>query len=217
MPSSEVSLALFVPLKAKDDKVNDVSQFLAAGLDLVLANEPETIQWYGVKYADTIPPTFAILDTFRAESGRAAHLNGKVAEALMANAPTLLSTGPQITQPTILANKVTVLGGTTKTAGLTVGLRVLLDAKPEFVQAVKEFLIGGLELVEAETETPVWYAFELPGTTKFGIVDFFADENGRNAHLNGKVAAALFGKADEWFAKPPSVVKFDVIAASVKM
>ncbi|KAJ7077130.1 hypothetical protein B0H15DRAFT_739418, partial [Mycena belliarum] len=56
-----------------------------------LLTQPETIQWYGVKYADTTPPTFAFLDIFRA-----VHLNGKVTEALMANSPKLLSWGPQI-------------------------------------------------------------------------------------------------------------------------
>ncbi|KAJ6576719.1 hypothetical protein DFH09DRAFT_366412 [Mycena vulgaris] len=215
MPSSEVSLALFVPLIAKGDKVDDVSQFLGAGYDLVLAEE-ETIQWFGIKYTDHTPPTFAILDTFRAESGRAAHLSGKVAEALMANAATLLSVGPEIAQPTVLANKV-VGGNKSKTAGLGNGLRVLLTAKPDKVQAVKEFLISAVPLVEAESETLVWYALEFPGTNGFAIVDFFADEAGRNAHLTGKVAEALFANADALLASPPDIVKFDVLAASVKV
>ncbi|KAJ7476086.1 hypothetical protein FB451DRAFT_1557890 [Mycena latifolia] len=215
MPSSEVSLALFVPLVAKGDKVDDVSQFLAAGYDLVQA-EPETIQWFGIKYSDHTPPTFAILDTFRAEGGRTAHLTGKVAEALMANAPTLLSAGPEIAQPVVLANKV-VEGTKSKTAGLGVGLRVFITAKPDKVQTVREFLIGALPLVEAEAETPVWYALEFSGTAKFAIVDFFEGESGRNAHLAGKVAEALFANADALLSQPPDVVKFDVVAASVKV
>ncbi|KAJ7707497.1 hypothetical protein B0H17DRAFT_1032885 [Mycena rosella] len=215
MPSSEVSLALFVPLISKGDKVTDVAQFLGAGYDLVQA-EPETIQWFGIKYADHAPPTFAILDTFRAEGGRAAHLGGKVAEALMANAPALLAAGPEIAQPNVLANKV-VEGDKSRTAGLGNGLRVMLTAKPEKVQAVKEFLIGALPLVEAEKETLVWYALEFPGTNGFAIVDFFAGESGRNAHLSGKVAEALFANADALLASPPDIVKFDVVAASVKV
>ena len=35
----------------------------------------------------------------------------------------------------------------------------------------------------------------------------------RQAHLNGKVAAALFAKADELFVKTPEVVKVDVVAS----
>ncbi|KAJ7170859.1 hypothetical protein C8R43DRAFT_981323 [Mycena crocata] len=215
MPSSEVSLALFVPLIAKGEKINDVSQFLGAGYDLV-QNEPETIQWYGVKYADHTPPTFAIFDTFRAETGRAAHLGGKVAEALMANAATLLSAGPEIASPTILANKVQE-GTKSKTAGLGVGLRVLLNAKSDKVQAVRDFLISAVPLVEAESETLAWYAIEFPGTNQFGIIDFFADENGRNAHLNGEVAKALFANADALLASPPDIVKVEVVAAIVKV
>lgn len=60
----------------------------------------------------------------------------------MANAGALLATGPEITSTVILANKV-VEGSKDKTAGLGVGLRVLLTAKPEKRQAVKEFLIVG--------------------------------------------------------------------------
>ncbi|KAJ7732718.1 hypothetical protein B0H16DRAFT_1580831 [Mycena metata] len=98
MPSSEVTLALYVPLIAKDDKISDLTAFLGAGYDLV-QEEPETIQWYGIRYDDHSPPTFAILDTFRGESGRKAHLTGKVAEALGAHAPTLLAEGPTSTSP----------------------------------------------------------------------------------------------------------------------
>ncbi|KAJ6624018.1 hypothetical protein B0H10DRAFT_2008200 [Mycena sp. CBHHK59/15] len=215
MSSSDVSLALFVPLVAKPDKVEDVSQFVGVGYDLVQA-EAETIQWFGVKYSDHTPPTFAIVDTFRTEGGRNAHLTGKVAAALIANAGTLLATGPEITSAGVLANKVKE-GSASKTAGLGVGLRVLLTAKPEKVQAVKEFLTGALPLVDAEPETLVWYALEFPGTNNFAIVDFFADEAGRNAHLTGKVAEALFASVDELLTGAPDVVKFDVVAASVKL
>ncbi|KAJ6532005.1 hypothetical protein B0H19DRAFT_867286, partial [Mycena capillaripes] len=207
--ASAVSLSLFVPLVAKDDKVPDVAQFLGAGYDLVQAEE-ETIQWFGAKYEDHTPPTYLIFDTFRAESGRKAHLTGKVAEALMANADTLLATGPQIDSTVLLANKV-IEGSKDKTAGLGVGLRVLLTAKPDKVQAVKEFLISALPLVEAEAETLVWYALEFPGTDKFAIIDFFADDAGRNAHLKGKVAEALFANADTLLATPPDVVKVSVV------
>lgn len=64
----------------------------------------------------------------------------------MANAPTLLSSGPDISKPNILANKVQA-GTSAKTAGLGCGLRVLLTAKPDKVQAVKEFLTVGCFLL----------------------------------------------------------------------
>jgi quinol monooxygenase YgiN len=129
-----VSLALFVPLIAKTDRVDDVAGFLGKGYELVQA-EPDTIQWFGAKYDDHTPPTFLILDTFRAEEGRGAHLTGKVAEALLANADALLAAGPEIAKAAVLANNVR-----DTSAGVKNGLRVLLDAKPEKAQAVREFL-----------------------------------------------------------------------------
>ncbi|KAF8152383.1 hypothetical protein B0H34DRAFT_114875 [Crassisporium funariophilum] len=130
---------LLVPLVAQTGKSNDVAKFLHGGYDIV-QTETETIQWFAVKYADVTPETYAIFDTFTTTSGRDAHLSGKVAEALMANAPKLLSPAPEIGQVEVLASKVVKVGDT-KTAGLSVGLRVLFTAKPEKVQAVKEFLI----------------------------------------------------------------------------
>ena len=44
------------------------------------------------------------------------------------------------------------------------------------------------------------------------IFDTFADENGRNAHLNGEIAKALFGKAKDLFSKPPDVAKPEILA-----
>ncbi|KAF7336780.1 Antibiotic biosynthesis monooxygenase [Mycena venus] len=215
MPSSEVSLALFVPLIAKSDRLEDVEGFLGKGYELV-QDEEETIQWMAAKYDDHTPPTFMIFDTFRAESGRNAHLTGKIAEALMANADALLAAGPEIAKPTILANNI---GDPSKikAGGLRNGLRVLLQAKSDKVQAVKEFLTGALPLVEAEPETLAWYALEFPGTKQFAIIDFFADDAGRNAHLTGEVAKALFANAEELLSSPPDIKKITVVAANVKV
>ena len=53
------------------------------------------------------------------------------------------------------------------------------------------------------------------GHGHFGIFDAFPDEAGRNAHLNGAVAAALMAKAADLFAKPPSISKVDLLAAKL--
>jgi len=53
------------------------------------------------------------------------------------------------------------------------------------------------------------------GPSTFGIFDAFPDEAGRQAHLSGKVAAALMANAAELFAEPPSIEKVDVLAAKV--
>lgn len=52
------------------------------------------------------PSTFAIFDTFADETGRQAHLAGKVAEALKAQASDLLARPPLIEKVDILAVKL---------------------------------------------------------------------------------------------------------------
>lgn len=81
-------------------------------------------------------------------------------------------------------------------------LYVPLEAKPGQVQAVGDFLRAALPLVQAEPGTVAWFALQT-GPSSFAIFDAFPDEAGRDAHLNGKVAAALMDKADELFAQPP--------------
>ena len=91
-------------------------------------------------------------------------------------------------------------------------LWVMLDAKPGKEKELESFLSGALPLVQAEPATITWYALRL-GPGKFGIFDTFPDEAGRQAHLQGKVAAALMAKASELLAKPPSIEKISVLAA----
>ena len=92
-------VGLLVRLEAKPEKADDVATFLAGALDLV-RDEPGTVTWFAIRIG---PTTFAIFDTFRAESGRQAHLAGQVAAALMENAPTLLAAEPVIEQVDVLA------------------------------------------------------------------------------------------------------------------
>ncbi len=94
------------------------------------------------------------------------------------------------------------------------GLFVRLEAKAGKEAAVEEFLNGGLDLVNDEPETIVWFALKFNDST-FGIFDAFENESGRDAHLNGKVAAALMAKADELFAVPPKIEKIYVLAAKL--
>ncbi len=96
-----LSKGLFVKLVAKPGKEADVEAFLNSGLALV-DEEPLTITWYAVKFSEN---TFGIFDTFEGDEGRDAHLNGKVAAALMANAAELLLEGPSIEKIDILATK----------------------------------------------------------------------------------------------------------------
>ena len=95
-----------------------------------------------------------------------------------------------------------------------VALWVKLKAKQGKEQDVANFLLGGLPSVEAEPKTIAWFALQLSPST-FGIFDAFPDEEGRQAHLTGRVAAALMAKAGELLAEPPSIEKVDVLAAKL--
>ena len=92
-------------------------------------------------------------------------------------------------------------------------LYVPLEAKPGKEKVVADFLRSALPLVNAEAGTISWFAIQM-GPSSFAIFDTFDDEAGRNAHLNGKVAAALMEKAksDDLFAKKPEIHKLDILA-----
>jgi quinol monooxygenase YgiN len=92
------------------------------------------------------------------------------------------------------------------------GIWVQLEAKPGKEKEVEAFLKSAQPLAECEPGTITWYAIKM-GPGKYGIFDTFADESGRNAHLNGEIAKALFAKANELFAKPPDVAKPEVLAS----
>jgi quinol monooxygenase YgiN len=87
-----------------------------------------------------------------------------------------------------------------------------LHAKPGKEDELKSFLEGALSAAEAEEKTIAWYAFQIDEST-FGIFDTFAGEDGRQAHLDGEIAEALFARADELLTEPPQVEKVEILAA----
>ncbi len=95
-----------------------------------------------------------------------------------------------------------------------VGLLVRLEAKPGKEGEVESFLQGGLAVVQQEPATVAWFAIRL-GPSSFGIFDAFPDEAGRQAHLFGRVAAALMAKAPELLSRPPSIETVDVLAVKL--
>lgn len=87
-----------------------------------------------------------------------------------------------------------------------------LHAKPGKEKEVEEFLKSAQPLAAAEPGTRKWYALKMgPGT--FGIFDTFEDEKGREAHLSGEIAKALFARAEELFATAPQVQKPEILAS----
>ncbi|MFK8005200.1 MAG: putative quinol monooxygenase [Saprospiraceae bacterium] len=93
------------------------------------------------------------------------------------------------------------------------GLFVIVNAKPEKANDVKQFLMGALPLANKEAGTKSWYAFQIDETT-FGIFDTFADEDGRDAHLNGDIAKALLQNADDLLVdfKVSDINKHEILA-----
>ena len=90
-------------------------------------------------------------------------------------------------------------------------LYVQLEAKPGMEQEVATFLSNARPMVDEEPGTTAWFAVKM-GPRSFGIFDAFANERGRDAHLQGKVAKQLMAKAPQLFAHEPEIHRLDVIA-----
>ena len=91
-----------------------------------------------------------------------------------------------------------------------VGLYVRLEAAQGREDDLANLLQNARDLVMQEPGTTVWYALRF-GPSTFAIFDAFDDEDGRQAHLNGAVAAALGENAD-LFATEPKIEQVDVLA-----
>jgi quinol monooxygenase YgiN len=93
-------------------------------------------------------------------------------------------------------------------------LYVRLEAKPGKESEVEAFLKSAVPLVQQEPGTVAWFAIRM-GPSTFGIFDAFPDEASRDAHLSGKVAAALTAKAPELLAQTPKIEKIEVLASKL--
>jgi len=95
-------VALFVRLEAKKGKESEVAAFLDQGLTMA-HQEPTTTVWFALRLG---PSTFGVFDAFKDETGRQNHLNGPIAQALMANASELLAVPPSIERLDVLGAKL---------------------------------------------------------------------------------------------------------------
>ena len=71
-----------------------------------------------------------------------------------------------------------------------------MEVKPGKEDTVENFLKSALDTAEDEEDTVEWFALKI-GPSTFGIFDTFKNEEGREARLNGKIAAALMEHADD--------------------
>ncbi len=96
---------------------------------------------------------------------------------------------------------------------VTVGLLVRIEALDGKEAEVADFLEGALPLAVGEAATTAWFAIRL-GPSTFGVFDAFPDDGGRDAHLDGPIAAALMGSVGTLIAEP-TIEKVDVLAAKL--
>lgn len=93
--------SLIVKIIAKEDRAEEVAEFLAGALPLV-EKEFFTPVWLAMRADET---TFYVVDAFANEKDRQKHLDGDIAAALMANTEALLAEAPSISSVDILAAK----------------------------------------------------------------------------------------------------------------
>ena len=198
---NSATVGLLATIVAKPGKEGEVAALLQAGQQLV-EQEQQTLIWFSFRISED---TFGIFDAFADEAGRTAHLEGRLAAALMGRADELLAVAPRIEPVEVLGRKY--VAGT----NVATGNPVRLHAKAEQRDELERLLVAGQTMVDAETQTPVWFAFRI-SDDEFGIYDVFPSDAGRTAHVEGELAAALLGRADELLAEPPSIAPVDVLA-----
>lgn len=97
-----IKFALYARLEARPGKEAELKAFLESALPLALEEE-QTPVWFALQFG---PGTFGIFDAFNSEAGRAEHLGGKIAAALLGKADELLASSPIIESVDVLAAKV---------------------------------------------------------------------------------------------------------------
>ena len=97
---------------------------------------------------------------------------------------------------------------------ISLGLFVRLEAKPGKENEVAAFLKQGLQLAHQEPATALWFSLRLSPST-FAVFDAFADEPGRQTHLNGPIAKALMDMAPKLLAVPPSIERTEILGTKL--
>ena len=97
---------------------------------------------------------------------------------------------------------------------MKIGLLVRIEAKSEYADQVEAALRGAQALAELEPNTMAWFAFRQDATT-FGIFDTFDDEQARQSHLQGPIAAALGEIAQTMLSSAPVITPVDLLGVKV--
>lgn len=93
----------------------------------------------------------------------------------------------------------------------TLAIWAQMKAKAGKEEELEAFLKSALPLAQAEAGTTTWYALKI-GPGRYGIFDTFADAAGREAHLGGEIAKALFARAEELLEGAPEIDQPEILA-----
>jgi quinol monooxygenase YgiN len=94
---------------------------------------------------------------------------------------------------------------------ITVGLLATIRAKEGKGEDLAQLLTQARDLAAAEEGTVTWYAWKLDDRT-YGIFDTFESEEGRQAHVNGRIPAALAEVGPDLLDGDPDIRTVDVLA-----
>ncbi|MEM6931524.1 MAG: antibiotic biosynthesis monooxygenase family protein [Myxococcota bacterium] len=188
-PETLMPKANLILFTSASNRADDLRSLLVGGADIVARTEPGTSSWYALEGSDG---QFGIFDTFRDASAQQAHFEGQVAEALQAQASDLVVGGWNGVLEGV--RSFDLVAQTPRRPGAaTQGMVIPLRAAPGQADALHDLLVQGASLVAAqEPGTLHWFALQDDADPdRLAIVDFFADDAGREAHFAGNVAAAL--------------------------
>ncbi|MFF3322445.1 putative quinol monooxygenase [Streptomyces sp. NPDC002889] len=97
-----MNIGLLARIEAKPEYADQVEGMLRSALQLA-REEERTVTWFAFREDET---TFGVFGTFENEEGRASHLQGRIAAALMEAAQTMLASPPDIRPVDLLAAKL---------------------------------------------------------------------------------------------------------------
>jgi quinol monooxygenase YgiN len=203
-----VSHGLLARLKAQSSRIVETEQFLDSALPQV-RQEPGTKCWFSFRIGRG---EYGMFDAFVGEGGRIAHLEGPVANSLMARAPNLLEKLPEIEMVEIVAGKIPEA---LAPRAATCGLLLSFNAKAGNEANVEQFLRDALPLVQDEAGTLAWFGLRWPATRRYGIFDVFPDHTARLKHIAGRVPRELTRHALTLLGGMPRMDMLDVLASHV--
>ena len=97
---------------------------------------------------------------------------------------------------------------------MKIGVLARIEAKPEYADKVATMLRDAAELAAKEQYAVNWYSFRQDATT-FGVFDTFDDEQSRQGHLSGQIAAALADATETMLVSAPVFTMVDLLGVKV--